>query len=150
MSLVYVSNRQSLPCFIGPVFSIVVLWNVVFCLSTNQTAGLFKLQNSRNDYAILNMYVDIVWLNILIANKLIKCFCLVIVRYVQLSLGQLYSKILETPITQKKFYLLSYWTSTCRRRRFLWFHHCQYVGRTVGKPFSLKRLIEFFWNFSWS
>ena len=31
----------------------------VFCLSTNQTTLLFKLQNSRNDYAILNMYVAI-------------------------------------------------------------------------------------------
>ena len=75
----------------------------VFYLSTNQTAGLFKLQNSRNDYAILNMYVNIVWLNILRANKLIKCLCLVIVRHVQLSLGQLHSKILKTPITQEKF-----------------------------------------------
>ena len=129
MSLVYVSNRQSLPCFIGPVFSIVVLWNVVFCLSTNQTAGLFKLQNSRNDYAILNMYVDIVWLNILIANKLNKYLCLVIVRHVQRSLGQLHFKIFETP---------SYWTPTCRRKRFLWFRHCQYVGRSVGKPFFSK------------
>ena len=79
----------------------------VFCLSTNQTAGLFKLQNSRNDYAILTMYVDIVSLNILRANKLIKCFSLVIFRQVQLSLDQLHSKILTaaitTPITQEKF-----------------------------------------------
>ena len=31
----------------------------VFYLSTNETAGLFKRQNSKNDYAILNMYVNI-------------------------------------------------------------------------------------------
>ena len=75
----------------------------VFCPSTNQTAGLSKLQNSRNNYAILNMCIDIVWLNILIASKLIKCLCLVIVRQVQRSLGELHSKILETPVTQEKF-----------------------------------------------
>ena len=76
----------------------------VFCLSTNETAGLFKLQNSRNDYAILNMYVEIVVsLKILRANILFKYLCLVIVRHVQVSLGQLHSKFLETPITQEKF-----------------------------------------------
>ena len=114
----------------------------VFCLPINQILGLFKLQNSRNGYVILNMYLDIVWLNILRANKLIKYLCLVIVRHVQLSLCQLHSKILTTrittPITQEKFQSLSYWTPTCRRKRILWFHHCQYVGRSVGKPFFSK------------
>ena len=49
------------------------------------------------------MCIGIVRLNILIANKLIKCLYLAIVRHVQRSLDQLHSKILETPITQEKF-----------------------------------------------
>ena len=75
------------------------------------------------------------WLNILRASK---CLCLVNVRHVQLSLSQLHSETLETPVTQEKFQSLRYWTPTCRRKRFLWFHHCQYVSRSVGKALFPK------------
>ena len=57
--------------------------------------------------AILNL--DIIQrLNILGASELIKYFCLVMVRHTQFFLDQPDSKILETPITQKKFQLRSY------------------------------------------
>ena len=54
--------------------------------------------------AILNLYLDIImWLDILIANELIQCFCLVMVRHAQLCLKQSDSKIFEIPIIQEKF-----------------------------------------------
>ena len=54
---------------------------------------------------ILSMYLDIItWLDILRANELIKCFCLVMVRHTQLYLNQLDSKIIEIAATQDKFY----------------------------------------------
>ena len=50
------------------------------------------------------MYLDIImWLEILRANELIKCFCLVMVTHIQLRLNQLDSKIIEIPATQDKF-----------------------------------------------
>ena len=53
--------------------------------------------------AILNMYLDIImWLDNVIANKLIKCFCLVMVRHTQVCLNQSDLKILEVPATQEK------------------------------------------------
>ena len=124
------SNNQSLPCFIGPVFSLVVLWNVCFLsvkqsdCRTFQTSKLKKrlcyIKHVRRHYRVTKYSLR--------TNKLIKCLCLVIVWHVQLSLDQLHSKILEIPITQEKFQSLSYWTPTCRRKRFLWFYHCQYVS----------------------
>ena len=55
-------------------------------------------------HVILNMYLDIIlWLDILRANELIKCFGLVIVRYSQICLDQWNSKILETSVTKEKF-----------------------------------------------
>ena len=147
--MVYVSNRRSLPCFIRPVFSIVVLWNVYF-LSVNQSdCRTFQTSKLKKRLCYIK-HVRRHRVTKHSSSQQINCLCLVIVRHVQRSLSQLHSKILETPITQEKFKLLSYWTPTCRWKRFLWFHHCQYVGRSVGQPFFLKRLIEFFWNFSWS
>ena len=50
--------------------------------------------------AISNMYLDIIlWLEILRANKLIKCFCLIMVRHTQLCLNQSDSKIIEISAT---------------------------------------------------
>ena len=40
--------------------SAINLFETASSATINQTAGLFKLQNARNDYAILNMYVDII------------------------------------------------------------------------------------------
>ena len=54
--------------------------------------------------AILNMYLDIImWLEILRACKLIKCFSLAMSRHTQLCLNQSDSKILEISATQEKF-----------------------------------------------
>ena len=53
--------------------------------------------------AILNIYLDInMWLDILRANELNKSFYLVMVRC-NLCLNQIYSEILEIPLTQEKF-----------------------------------------------
>ena len=44
-----------------------------------------------------------------------------------------------------------YWTPAFRRKRVLWFYHCQYklVSQSVI-TISLKRLVGFFWKFAWS
>ena len=88
---------------IGNIFYIFLnscMWLEVFL--TNQTAGL---KNSiLMKQAISNMYLDIImWLDILRANKLIKCVCLVMVRHSQLCLNQSDSKIIEILATQDRF-----------------------------------------------
>ena len=51
--------------------------------------------------AILNMYLDIfMWLDILRASELIKCFYLVMIKHTQLCLNQSDSKITEIPVIQ--------------------------------------------------
>ena len=68
----------------------------VFCLSSYPPVFLSACEQ-------LRWKVIIMCLDILRANKLIKCFCLVMVRHVQLSLDQSHSNILETAVTPEKF-----------------------------------------------
>ena len=63
MDLVKIASSTTISLYLVLLDLCLVDWYCemfVFYLSTNQTAGLFKLQNSRNDYAILNMYVNLV------------------------------------------------------------------------------------------
>ena len=93
--------------------------------------------NSRNGWGILNLYLVIIMsLHILRTNKLIKGFCLVLVRYIQLSLDQSNPKILEIPITQEK--LLNPCMYGKRRPMVSQLSVCQLVNRSVGKPVFFK------------
>ena len=96
------SNRQSLPCFIGPVFSIVVLLNVCF-LSVNQSdCSTFQTSKLKKRLCYIK-HVRGHRVTKHSNSQQINCLCLVIVRHVQRSLNQLHSKIHETPITQENF-----------------------------------------------
>ena len=62
----------------------------------------FLSQSDSGPFKLKQVLVIIMWLDILKTNELIKRFCLVLVRHVQISLDQSNSTILETPITQEK------------------------------------------------
>ena len=110
-----------------------------FCmyLEVSWANQIQDFSNSRNGWGILNLYLVIIMsLHILRTNKLIKGFCLVLVRYIQLSLDQSNPKILEIPITQEK--LLNPCMYGKRRPMVSQLSVCQLVNRSVGKPVFFK------------
>ena len=138
------------------LFSVCPVIYLFFCLAVNNyiqnmlgfseflyVGRCFLNQSDRRTFeksvlmkqAILNMYLDIIiWLDILIANKLSQCFCLVMVRHTQPCLNQSDSKILEIPVTQEKFQSLSYFLA----------YGCTFIGVTNQCSFFIKVMLKCF------